>query len=307
MLGIDMSNKDKKTSTPLPVVEEAEKKKWNKQPIVRKPVFTTVRQISRYITVSGIVSEISWEQRAWPKIAEKELLTNAWDSLRVYYPPESYSKEDRFIRANVRLDNIPDNEDIRLLRIAVRNSNPDKHEVFQDLDFIFDYDKWQSTKRNQYLGTGGALGDFLKRVLGMGYASWIEGYDTATVVSQSDNNSDDRSDNYDDFSSKQWPEPLILRFSGQEYKIFIVVDSNISVGTRIEGPKSSNATNYTEVCATLPVTKSQCYNSTYYNGSSQLPLLDDLEQYFKTFRFGKRGTTSIDFVIESGEGLASRR
>ena len=43
-------------------------------------------------------------------------------------------------------------------------------------------------------------------------------------------------DNSDFGSGKQWPEPLILRFNGQEYKIFLVVDSNISVGTRIEGP-----------------------------------------------------------------------
>lgn len=285
-----MSNKDKKTLTPSSIIGRgAERKMENKSiPIVRKPVFTTVRQISRYTSVSGIVSEISWEQKAWPKITEKEMLTNAWDFLNVYYPPETYSRDYRYIEVTAILESSI-REDINLLRLTVRNSNHDKHEVFQSLDLVFDYDKWQSTKRNQYLGTGGALGDFLKRVLGMGYASWNEGYDT--TVAQNDDNSDFG-------SSKHWPEPLILRFNGQEYKIFLVVDSNISVGTRIEGPFTSNAVNYTEVCATLPVTKSQCLNSTYYNGCLQLPLLDDLEQYFKTFRFGKRGTTNIDFVIE---------
>ena len=102
-------------------------------------------------------------------------------------------------------------DDLKLLRLTVRNSNHNKHEPFQNIDFIFDYDKWQSTKRNQYLGTGGALGDFLKRILGMGYASRNEGYDTTVV----------RNDDNSDFgSSKQWPEPLILRFNGQEYKYF---------------------------------------------------------------------------------------
>jgi hypothetical protein len=119
-----------------------------------------------------------------------------------------------------------------------------------------------------------------------------------------DNDNDSISDSaavnngYFDSGIKQWPEPLILRFNGQEYKVFLVVDNNISVGTKIEGPKSSHAIDYTEICATLPVTKSQCLDSTYYNGCLQLPLLDDLEQYLKTFRLGKRNTTNLDFVIE---------
>jgi len=298
-----MSNHDKKTLTPSSTIERGvERKSENKPtPIVRKPVFTTIKQISRYVTVSGIVSELSWEQKAWPKIAEKEMLTNAWDFLNVYYPSETYSKDYRYIRVTVRLDEASTrDEDINLLRLTVRNSNHDKHEIFQNLYLVFDYDKWQSTKRNQYLGTGGALGDFLKRVLGMGYASWVEDCCDTTTAGQGDNDKSG-ADDYFDSGTKQWPEPLILRFNGQEYKIFLVVDSNISVGTRIEGPTSSSATSYTEVCVTLPVTKSQCLNSTYYNGSLQLPLLDDLEQYFKTFRVGKRRTTNLDFVIEEKE------
>jgi hypothetical protein len=149
---------------------------------------------------------------------------------------------------------------------------------------------------------------FSERVLGMGYASWVEGCCDTTIMGQcydhEDNDNDNISDGVaaDDSSFyngvKQWPEPLILRFNGQEYKIFLVVDSNISVGTKIEGPINSPAINYTEICATLSVTKLQCLNSTYYNGCLQLPLLDDLEEYFKTFRLGKRNTTNLDFVIE---------
>ena len=72
-----MANKDKKTPTPSSIIGRgAERNMENKPtPIVRKPVFTTIRQISRYTTVSGIVSEVSWEQKAWPKITEKEMLT----------------------------------------------------------------------------------------------------------------------------------------------------------------------------------------------------------------------------------------
>ena len=101
--------------------------------------------------------------------------------------------------------------------------------VFEDLNLIFDFDNWQSTKRNQHRGTGGALGDFLKRVLGMGYASWIEGSGDSYYDSDPDS---------DNFIDKQLKEPLTLRFNGQEYKVFIKVDRNISIGTDIVGPAS---------------------------------------------------------------------
>jgi hypothetical protein len=305
-----MSNKDKKMPTPSSIIERGAKRKIKNKstPIVRKPVFTTTKQISRYITISGIVSEISWEQKAWPKIAEKEMLTNAWDFLNVYYQPETHSKDYRYIGVTAMLESSI-REDINLLRLTVRNSNHDKHEVFQNLDLVFDYDNWQSTKRNQYLGTGGALGDFLKRVLGMGYAGWTEGCCDTIAMGQCHDDDDENNNNYNisdsavdngyfDSGVKQWLEPLILRFNGQEYRVFLVVDSNISVGTKIEGPINSHAIDYTEICATLPVTKLQCLNSTYYNGCLQLPLLEDLEEYFKAFRLGKRNTTNLDFVIE---------
>jgi hypothetical protein len=65
----------------------------------------------------------------------------------------------------------------------------------------------------------------------------------------------------DDFVDKQWPEPLIFRFNSQEYKVFIKVDRNISIETRIEGPGSSYAIGYTEVCALLvkPSTRLNSY------------------------------------------------
>ena len=194
-------------------------------------------------------------------------MTNAYDFLNTDYPPESFTKENRIISAKVWIDNIPNIENIKLLRITVRNSNVDKHEVFQDLPLIFDYDKWQSAKRNQYLGTGGALGDFLKRSLGIGYASWT------FLQSVSD----------------QWTEPLILRFNGQEYRIYLEIDTGINAGVRIEGPFSCHeSVDYIEVCVTLPIPLSECDYVKY-----------EFEQFFKTFRLGKRATTTIDFVVEN--------
>jgi hypothetical protein len=46
--------------------------------------------------------------------------------------------------------------------------------VFEDLDSVFNYDRWYSTKRYQHRETCGSLGGFLKRGLGMGYTSSTE-------------------------------------------------------------------------------------------------------------------------------------
>ena len=76
------------------------------------------------------------------------------------------------------------------------------------------------TKRHQHRITAGALGDFLKRVLGMGYASWTSG------------------DNPDEwFQDIQWLEPVTLRFNMQEHRVFVQVDRESSEITPIfEGP-----------------------------------------------------------------------
>ena len=61
-------------------------------------------------------------------------------------------------------------------------------------------------------------------------------------------------------SGIQWSEPLILRFNGQEYRIFVDVDYN-NIKARIEGPFSSDAIDYIKVCATLPIRPSEFQDS----------------------------------------------
>ncbi len=149
-----------------------------------------------------------------------------------------------------------------ILRIAVRNSNVANIPVFDDLDSVFDYDQWYSTKRYQHRETCGSLGDFLKRALGMGYASWTEGLN------------DDNS-----FTDEQWEEPLIVRHNGQEKRVYITVSkgSNEPIKVEFEEGSSYNAT-YTEVEVALPINR----------------LIEDrvreLEQYYKIYKIGKSRT-----------------
>jgi hypothetical protein len=191
--------------------------------------------------------------------AVKELSDNAVDFFKENYP--NAAAEERKIAITVKLDTTVKPT---MLRIAVRNSNVDNLPVFQNLDGIFDYDNWVSTKRNQHRMTAGGLGDFLKRVLGMGYAS-------GTGHNDNPKNS---------FEEEQWEEPVILRFNGKEYKVFLIVN-NANPLTRKEGPTASEVGADTDVEVALPLTAS-------YGDTAHSSLLVNLERYYKTFKLVKR-------------------
>jgi hypothetical protein len=181
----------------------------------RGPVFTSVSQKNRYITIEGIMSDTSYQESQWPEFALKELADNAYEFFLVHY--SNATATERKIATSVKLDTTTQP---KILHIAVRNSNVDKVPVFQNLRGVFDYERWVSTKRNQHRMTAGGLGDFLKRVLGMGYASWT---------------GNDSLESNDSFEDKQWREPVILRFDGNEYRVFLVVSGD-KTQTYIDGP-----------------------------------------------------------------------
>ena len=142
----------------------------------RGPIWTSTKQSMSYLTISGIESELSRPVVEWPKEIMIQLIGNAWDSLQDNYP--NGTKDTRKIEVCIKIDSILDGYVRRVvIRIVVRNSNVDNLPVFEDIEQIFDYTKFHSTKRNQHRMVTGALGDFLKRSLGMGYACNTEDYD----------------------------------------------------------------------------------------------------------------------------------
>jgi hypothetical protein len=228
---IYMLNQYKNSQTPLPPANVQVRRKG--------PVAISTKQIAGYFTVSGIENELSIPENMWPCFALKELADNACDWLNDYYPisnvihrrpskctssinRNSSTTRKRYIAIRMQIDKIANDPDLtRIFRIAVRNSNVDQIEVFsggrEGLEQIFDYTQWLSTKRYQHRMTAGFLGDYLKRHGGMGYASWnnivrsIYG-----EVSYDDNNI-------------QWEEPIIFRFNGTEYKVFVYYDRYMGI------------------------------------------------------------------------------
>jgi hypothetical protein len=233
-----------------------------------RDIFTSTSQKKKYITVADIESDTSYPEYQWPIFSVKEPNDNADDFFKVYYP--NATANARRISTRVTVDTVT-KRPVNILRTAVRNSNINNYQVFPNLSGIFDYNSWGSTKRYQHRMTASALGDFLKRILGMGYASWmnINGYSTVEGS----------------FEDKQWDEPVILRFNGnKEYRAFIVVVNGDIKPTRIEGPTTTKEDigTDTEVEVALPLS---AYWNTSYNA-----LLNYLERNHRIWKLIKRNT-----------------
>jgi hypothetical protein len=241
--------------------------------IIRGPASTSTKQTRGYFTNEGITNETSLLEHNWPKFAVKELIDNSYDFLNDVYPNAEI--QDRKIALSIKIES---HNPVGIIRIAVRNSNVDDIPVFEGLHEIFDFNKWYSSKRHHHRVTAGALGDFLKRVLGMGYASWTS------------------MDNPDDwFEDKQWPEPVTLRFNKQQHAVFVQVNRETSEITPVfVGPiEYEAAVNFTEVEVALPVPR---HWKGLHNG-----LLTNLESYYKIQKLTKSRTEFSFIGIESKE------
>lgn len=240
-----------------------------------------------YFTVSGIQNEISLQEKDWACFALKELLDNPYDWLNDYYPISSFDRTKRSIDTRIQINQIPKDPDLtRIFRITVRNSNIDQIEAFtaEGLQQIFDYTQWLSTKRNQHRMTAGSLGDYLKRHAGMAYASWNN------IVRDSSNSNNEEEYIYDD--NIQWEAPIIFRFNGKQYNVFVYYDkySCLAPEAIIKYAGKSDAIDYTEIECTLPVSRINCSGN-----DSNPPLFDKLLQYYNWYKIPK---TNIKFSLD---------
>jgi hypothetical protein len=225
-------------------------------------VSTSTKQIMNYVTVKSIESETSYVERDWPLFCLKELLDNAYDFLNDNY--SASPKEHRMIAVKARIF-----KQYKILRMKVLNSNINNITVFDNLKATFDFNQWYSSKRDQHRLTCGSLGDALKRILGMGYASIT------------------RIDVGDSFVDKQWNEPLILRFNGKEYKVLIRVNkARQEISSQIEGAYEWKFGNNRciEVEIALPLLQEQGQNDDDYYYCN---LADKLRNYYRIYKIAK--------------------
>ena len=238
-----------------------------------KPVSTTEKQSMAYVTVKNIENETSHLEADWTLFVLKELIDNAWDWINDEYP--AVAKTVRKIGVRIWLTHEGEENSIRFVHIAVRNSNVDNVTVFKDLDKTFDFNVWHSTKRNQHRMTCGSLGDALKRSLGMGYASWTRDYNASET-----------------FEDKQWEQPVIVRCNGKEFRAFIRVDSarqeRWNEIIQEQKPSRDIGTD-TEVEITLPILNSLDEDSFW---------IGRLQNYYNKAKIGKSTRTEFSIEVE---------
>jgi hypothetical protein len=185
-------------------------------------------------------------------------------------------------------------QDHELLRIRVRNSNDLNINPFpSDLHAIFDLSRFESTKRHQRGISGGALGDALKEILAIPYA----------LISSTDDGSS--------FTHKQWEEPLVIRFCGQECRVYLHVnkaDDNNPISTWVDGlyqipiagegssDDEGGTNSCIEVQIAIPVIPDILRNR---SGLSSSCLIDDLERQYKKYFLAS--SSRMEFHFDRGE------
>lgn len=253
------------------VGRNVEKRPIPPSPPRHKPVYTAAMVSMVGFTVRGIESEISYVQTTWPTVAIKELGDNPYDFFREFYPDSP--KEHRKIAYHVwRPYNDRSKPEYAIIRIAVTSSNVDNIPVFEDLQLVFDLNRYYSSKRGQYKGGTGELGDALKRMLKMAYASWISYYQNEGKP------------------NLQWQEPIILTFNQKRYTALLHVDTEIDEAKVIidQDYDAVIDSTYTVVSVALPMM------------SSYEDVVHQLREYYKIYKVPKI-RTDFSFVAMGGE------
>jgi hypothetical protein len=166
-------------------------------------VRTSTKQSMDYITVRGISQRTNYPPNKLIEFVVKELVDNAIDFLN----DSGSSSDNASVWLNLKQEIIEIyQQSLKVLHITVRNSNEYGIVPFPDVLAVFDMSTFDSTKRHQHRISGGALGDALKEILAIPYA----------LISSTDDGSS--------FERMQWELPLVLRFCGQEYRVYMHVD-----------------------------------------------------------------------------------
>jgi hypothetical protein len=191
-------------------------------------IFSSRKHSMDYVTSDGVKLRTGYaDKKFWFVLILKELLDNAIDFFWKHYR----GADNAIITVNITKDD-------RVLRVSVSNTNDENIQVFQDPELIFDYQMRYGSKQNEFVISRGMLGDAMKQILAFGY-----------VLIHLD---DDRNE----FTDRQWEDPLIIRHNKQELKVLLHVDkAKEEILASFELSKEELTHTDTEIEVVLPVTE----------------------------------------------------
>lgn len=131
------------------------------------PIFSSEDQTRDYISINGIRSRLTLDERYFSYFILKELMDNALDFI------DTNSKEFLKIKQNPYVNvTIIEEKDNDLTIIKVRNSNARINDIFTEEQIIniFNPEKFSGSKRHRYKISRGTLGGAFKDILGIPYA-----------------------------------------------------------------------------------------------------------------------------------------
>jgi hypothetical protein len=204
-------------------------------------------QFADYTTWKGIENKTGIEKEDAVPFLTKELLDNALDYLETSTTTQHLNNNAVSLQPEIHV--IIEKNQGKYIRIAVSNSSLDQTKAaFSShmLKSVFDFDRYHSSKRNQFKITKGALGDALKEVLCIPYVLARD----AGIVEESDN----------------WNYPLYIISQQKLYNIELIADKiNQVIRSKIKesdfdfGRAIAEIQHYhpgnTQIILTLPIIK----------------------------------------------------
>ena len=196
-------------------------------------IYSTQRSQMDYITWKGIENRTGIEKHNIYEFVLKDLLDNAVDVRNSCHMMILPLHGQKFMLASKK------QLQQRLFHMVVRNSNFSGKDAFSRpmLESIFNFDRFYSSKRNQFKINKGALGDAFKEILCIPYALAREE------------------------GIEEWNEPLIIRDynANRIFSIHLIVDRiNQTIHSEIQESSiaktsSEGVSGTTEIEITLPV------------------------------------------------------
>ena len=193
------------------------------------PLVSSERAMMDYISLKGIKNRTGVEEPQLLIFVLKELIDNALDFIDQNIGKAGHSS----LEIKARVDKSGDK-----VKISVSNSNFGLPGFTADnVERIFDFNNFYSSKRNQYKINRGALGDALKEL-------------ACIPVSLAEC-----------YNIMNWNQPITIKSGTNQFVISLIVDrTNQTVATEIRKEEVENKYELTEIEITLPAAPSLDFN-----------------------------------------------
>ena len=151
----------------------------NREDTSTTTIFSAESQTMDYTSVKGIRTRIGLQESYFGIFVIKELMDNALDFIEKNAKKFIELNQTPYVnviiteeKEKVQTENKKDGSSKMVTKIRVINSNAGIDNIFPDyqINQIFDFSKYYSSKRHRYQISRGALGDAFKAILGIPYA-----------------------------------------------------------------------------------------------------------------------------------------